>query len=123
VEVLANRLRPDERRGWQCDFRDRTEFGHDKAAVLRAARGGPPHRLHRRRVLRRGAPPPSPTRSSRRARLVAYCRRQGIACTPIASFDDVRRALEARLPDVLSGTRRGGCEPLPLKIDTLVQQN
>lgn len=37
VEVLANSLNPDPRTGWQCVFRDKTEFGHDKATALQAA--------------------------------------------------------------------------------------
>jgi len=97
VEVLANRLRPDERRGWQCDFRDRTEFGHDKAAVLRAARGEGRRTVFIGDGFSDEAPAAVADEVFAKGRLVAYCRRQGIACTPIASFDDVRRALEARL--------------------------
>jgi len=97
VEVRANRLRPDERRGWQCDFRDRTEFGHDKAAVLRAAHGEGRRTVFIGDGFSDEAPAAVADEIFAKGRLVAYCRRRGIACTAIASFDDVRRALEARL--------------------------
>ncbi len=31
IEIRANKLKPDEKKGWQCEFRDSGPFGHDKA--------------------------------------------------------------------------------------------
>jgi 2-hydroxy-3-keto-5-methylthiopentenyl-1-phosphate phosphatase len=97
VEIRANRLRPDERRGWQCDFRDRTEYGHDKAAALRAARAQGRRTVFIGDGFSDEAPAAVADEVFAKGRLVAYCRRRGIACTAIATFDDVRRALEPRL--------------------------
>jgi 2-hydroxy-3-keto-5-methylthiopentenyl-1-phosphate phosphatase len=97
VEIRANHLRFDERRGWQCDFRDRTEHGHDKAAAVRAARGQGRRTVFIGDGFSDEAPAAVADEVFAKGRLAAYCRRHGIACTPIASFDDVRRALEAQL--------------------------
>ena len=97
VDVRANRLRPDERRGWQCDFRDRTEYGHDKAAAVRAAQQQGWHTVFIGDGFSDEAPAAVADEVFAKARLVEHCRRRGIRCEAIRGFDDVRRSLEPRL--------------------------
>ncbi|HJQ82651.1 MAG TPA: HAD-IB family phosphatase [Candidatus Binatia bacterium] len=97
VEIVANRLEPDERTGWRCVFRDRSDTGHDKAAAVRAAQ-----RDGRRAVfigdgMSDRAPAGVADAVFAKAGLAAWCRERGIACREFRSFDDVRAALAAEL--------------------------
>jgi 2-hydroxy-3-keto-5-methylthiopentenyl-1-phosphate phosphatase len=98
VEVRANTLHPDERKGWQCVFRDGTAFGHDKAAAVRAAQ------VAGRRVVFIGdgisdhGPAEAADDVFAKHQLAVWCRGRGIPCHEFRSFADVQAALGARLP-------------------------
>ena len=97
VEVRANTLRPDEGKGWQCVFRDRSDFGHDKAAAVRAAQ-----RAGRRVVfIGDGVSDHGPAEAAdevfAKPDLAAWCRSRGLRCREFRTFADVQAALAARL--------------------------
>jgi HAD superfamily phosphoserine phosphatase-like hydrolase len=98
LDVRANRLAPGT---WRCVFRDDSPAGHDKRAALEAAaRGG-------RRTVYVGdglsdlepAAVADVVFARRRSSLAAHCRARGITCAGYDGFDDVLRALAARVRD------------------------
>jgi 2-hydroxy-3-keto-5-methylthiopentenyl-1-phosphate phosphatase len=97
LEVRANTLRPDPRKGWQCVFRDASVFGYDKREALHEAR----RRGHRSVFIGDGFSDRASAEVAdevlAKPGLAAYCREQGIRCEEIGGFDDVLRHLEARL--------------------------
>jgi 2,3-diketo-5-methylthio-1-phosphopentane phosphatase len=98
LDVRANTLVPDERKGWQCVFRDRSDIGHDKAAAVRAAQ-----RAGRRVVfIGDGVSDHGPAEAAdevfAKPDLAAWCRGRGIRCREFRTFADVQAALAARLP-------------------------
>lgn len=96
LDVRANSLAPGT---WECRFRDESAVGHDKrAAVDAAARAG------RRTVyVGDGLSDLEPACAAdlvfarRDGTLAAHCGARGIACVEYDDFDDVRRALAARV--------------------------
>jgi 2,3-diketo-5-methylthio-1-phosphopentane phosphatase len=97
LDIRANTLVPDERKGWQCVFRDRSEFGHDQAGVLREARQRGRHTVFIGDGLSDYAPAAVADEVFAKPGLARFCRGQGVPCEAIGSFDDVVRSLEARL--------------------------
>jgi len=96
LEVLANTLKPDEQKGWQCVFRDKTPDGHDKAAALRQARKRGEHTIfigdgH----SDRGAAEVADEVFAKHS-LAEYCRQREINCHEYQSFDDVLKQLQNR---------------------------
>lgn len=97
LTVLANRLQPDERTGWRCQFRDTSQFGHDKARVLQAARNrGEKVWFIGDGLSDRGSADVA-DRVFAKHGLTDYCREKRIPFHPFDSFDDVRRALVEHL--------------------------
>ncbi|MEP7342941.1 MAG: MtnX-like HAD-IB family phosphatase [Acidobacteriota bacterium] len=96
LEILANTLKPDEQRGWQCVFRDKTPEGHDKAAALRQARKRGEYTIfigdgHSDRAAAEVADEVFAKHS-----LAEYCRQRGINCHEYQTFDEVLKQLQGR---------------------------
>ena len=94
--ILANTLKPDEQRGWQCVFRDKTPDGHDKAAALREARKRGEHTIfigdgHSDRAAAEVADEVFAKHS-----LAEYCRQRGINYQEYETFEDVLKQLQDR---------------------------
>jgi 2,3-diketo-5-methylthio-1-phosphopentane phosphatase len=96
VEVLANRFRPGT---WECVFRDDTVFGHDKAAVVRAA-----HAAGRWTVFagdgssdREPAEVADEVFAKPGRPLAEHCRAQGIPFVAYDSLAEVLASLAARV--------------------------
>jgi 2,3-diketo-5-methylthio-1-phosphopentane phosphatase len=97
VQVLANRLHPDERTGWRCQFRDDSQYGHDKARAILAAK----KRGERTCFIGDGLSDRSSAdvadQTFAKHGLADYCRQRQIPFHPFESFDDVRRTLAQQL--------------------------
>jgi len=97
LEIRANTLTPDEHAGWQCTFRDESEFGHDKAEAVREARKQGRYTVFvGDGVSDHGAATVADDVFAKPA-LARWCRRHGIPCHQIRSFADVVASLDARL--------------------------
>lgn len=97
LEVRANRLVPDERKGWQCVFHDRSSFGHDKAEALREARRRGRYTVFIGDGISDRAPAEVSHEVFAKPDLARYCDARGIHCHEIAAFEDVTRSLAERL--------------------------
>ena len=93
VEVLANRLIPDERTGWRCEFRDSSEFGHDKARRIVTARKKGAKVCFIGDGLSDRSSAEVADQVFAKHGLADYCRERKIAFLPFETFDDVRRRL------------------------------
>jgi 2,3-diketo-5-methylthio-1-phosphopentane phosphatase len=89
LRILANTLRPDEKRGWQCDFRDNTPYGHDKAQALREARKKGEYVIFIGDGLSDCAAAESADEVFAKHSLAEYCRERGINCHEFESFNDI----------------------------------
>jgi 2,3-diketo-5-methylthio-1-phosphopentane phosphatase len=98
LDVRANTLVPDERKGWQCLFRDRSAFGHDKAEALREARRGGRYAIFVGDGISDRAPAEVADEVFAKPELARWCAARGIPCRTFASFGDVARDLAGRLP-------------------------
>ncbi len=106
VEVLANNLNPDEKTGWRCIFRDRTKFGHDKGAALRAARQRGEYIIFIGDGLSDRPGAEAADEVFAKHGLVLYCRERGINYREFDTFEDI-------LKQILSQPRQlweTGCE-------------
>lgn len=97
IMILANRLFPDERSGWQCDFRDNTKFGHDKSRVLLEARERGAYLSFIGDGLSDRASADIADEVFAKHSLVEYCVDRGINFRSFATFDDIRTDLKQRL--------------------------
>jgi 2,3-diketo-5-methylthio-1-phosphopentane phosphatase len=97
LDVRANTLVPDERKGWQCVFRDRSSFGHDKAAALRAARGAGRYVIFIGDGISDRAPAEVADEVYAKPPLARWCRARGIACREFTRFGDVACDVAERL--------------------------
>jgi 2,3-diketo-5-methylthio-1-phosphopentane phosphatase len=96
LEVRANTLVPDERKGWQCVFRDRSPFGHDKAAAVREARGRGRYTVFIGDGISDRAPAEVAHAVFAKPDLARYCAARSIRCRTFETFDDVARHLAER---------------------------
>jgi 2,3-diketo-5-methylthio-1-phosphopentane phosphatase len=97
IEVRANTLRPDEKFGWQCVFRDTTPFGHDKTRDLREAKQQGRYVVFIGDGLSDRAPAEVADEVFAKHDLADYCRGRGIRCHEYENFDYVRRQLRERV--------------------------
>jgi len=97
LEIRANTLQPDEQKGWQCVFRDKSPFGHDKAQTLREARRQGHYVVFIGDGLSDRPPAEVADEVFAKPDLAEYCRSRGIDCHEYRNFDEVRRQLQARL--------------------------
>ncbi len=96
LEILANSIRPDEERGWQCVFRDQSEFGHDKTAALQAARQQGCYTIFIGDGLSDRAPAELADEVFAKHGLAEYCKTRGIRCHEYQTFDEVLELLQAK---------------------------
>jgi 2-hydroxy-3-keto-5-methylthiopentenyl-1-phosphate phosphatase len=92
LDVLANRLAPGT---WTPVFRDGSPFGHDKAAVVRAARAGGAHTVYVGDGVSdvEAAAVADVAFARRGGSLVGHARREGFAVALFDTFADVQAAL------------------------------
>jgi 2,3-diketo-5-methylthio-1-phosphopentane phosphatase len=99
LEVRANTLVPDQRKGWQCVFRDRSPLGDDKAGALREARARGQYTVFVGDGMSDHAPAEVADAVFAKPDLARWCESRGIACRRFATFDDVAH----HLAELLSG--------------------
>lgn len=93
LEILANTLTPNGQTGWQCDFRDKTPDGHDKAVALRAAKRRGEYTIFIGDGFSdRGAADVADEVFAKHS-LAEYCRQQKIRYHEYETFDDVLKQL------------------------------
>jgi 2-hydroxy-3-keto-5-methylthiopentenyl-1-phosphate phosphatase len=97
LEIAANSIRPDTEKGWQCVFRDKSEYGHDKTAPLREAKKQGFYVLFIGDGLSDRAPAEVADEVFAKHDLAEYCRGRGINCHEYRAFDEVVRQLQERL--------------------------
>jgi 2-hydroxy-3-keto-5-methylthiopentenyl-1-phosphate phosphatase len=96
LEILANDLHPDEKTGWQCIFRDRTDSGHDKARALQAARKRGEYVIFIGDGLSDRAGAEAADEVFAKHSLAEYCRNRGINCHEFESFDEILKRLQEK---------------------------
>lgn len=97
LEILANTLNPDEEKGWQCVFRDKSGWGHDKALPIKAAQKRGEHTIFIGDGLSdRGAAEAADEVFAKHS-LVEHCRKTGIRFHEYQNFDDVLKQLQEKL--------------------------
>ena len=97
LEILANTLKPDEETGWQCVFRDKSGWGHDKAVAIKAAKKRGEHTIFIGDGLSdRGAAEAADEVFAKHS-LVEHCRKTGIQFHEYQTFDDVLKKLQQTL--------------------------
>lgn len=99
VEVLANRLQPDEQTGWRCEFRDNSQYGHDKSRAILAAKKRGERTCFIGDGLSDQASAEVADQVFAKHSLAEYCLERRIAFHRFESFDDVRRTLTEWLED------------------------
>jgi 2,3-diketo-5-methylthio-1-phosphopentane phosphatase len=95
IEVLANQLNPDEARGWQCEFRDESDWGHDKVRALRAARERGQYTIFIGDGLSDRAAAEAADEVFAKHSLATFCQEKQLAFHPFETFADVLKALQA----------------------------
>ncbi len=96
IEIIANDVRPDERDGWQCLFRDETPYGHDKSLALRAARERGEYAIFIGDGLSDLAAAEAADEVFAKHSLAEYCRNRGINCREYQTFDEILKDLQGR---------------------------
>lgn len=102
VEVLANNLNPDPETGWKCIFRDRTDYGHDKAKPLLAARKAGRHVVFIGDGLSDRSAAEVADEVFAKHSLIAYCREKKIPFREFENFSDIVEELRSRGDAALS---------------------
>lgn len=97
LKILANKLKPDETVGWQCEFRDKTEHGHDKAKVLKDARALGQYAVFIGDGFSDREPAKVADEVFAKHRLAEYCEENGIFCHEYDNFHDVVRIFRERI--------------------------
>ena len=96
LEILANTLKPSEEVGWQCVFRDTTDWGHDKSVAIRAAKKRGEYTIFIGDGLSdRGAAEAADEVFAKHS-LVEHCRQRKINFHEFQTFDDVLSQLQDR---------------------------
>lgn len=96
LEIIANEIRPDEKSGWKCIFRDDTPYGHDKAEALRAARKRGEFVIFIGDGLSDRAAAEAADEVFAKHSLAEYCRARGISCHEYESFSEILHELKGR---------------------------
>ena len=96
MEILANELQPNERTGWQCVFRDKSDDGHDKAQALRAARQRGQYTVFIGDGFSDRRAAEAADEVFAKHSLAEYCRARGIACHEYQTFAEVWAQLRGR---------------------------
>lgn len=96
VEILANNVRPNEEIGWQCEFRDTSAYGHDKARAIKAARGRGAYTIFIGDGLSDRAAADAADEVYAKHSLIQYCREKKIRFREFETFDEILRELQTR---------------------------
>ncbi|MBP6822229.1 MAG: HAD-IB family phosphatase [Acidobacteria bacterium] len=97
LEILANTLKPSEEVGWQCVFRDKTDWGHDKSVAIKAAKKRGEYAIFIGDGLSdRGAAEAADQVFAKHS-LVEHCRQRKINFHEYQTFDDVLKKLQQQL--------------------------
>jgi 2-hydroxy-3-keto-5-methylthiopentenyl-1-phosphate phosphatase len=96
LEILANNLRPNEEIGWQCEFRDGTDWGHDKARPLDEARRRGEYVIFIGDGVSDQAAAEAADEVFAKHALAEYCRERGINCHEYQSFNDILKWLQEK---------------------------
>jgi len=96
LEILANHIQPDEEVGWQCRFRDGTDWGHDKASHLKEARRRGEYVIFIGDGLSDHAAAETADEVFAKHSLAEYCRERRINCHEYQTFNEILRRLQER---------------------------
>ena len=96
LEILANHIQPNEEVGWQCRFRDGTDWGHDKARHLKEARRRGEYVIFIGDGLSDHAAAEAADEVFAKHSLAQYCRARGIECHEFQTFADILKQLRSR---------------------------
>lgn len=88
LEILASRIAPRDT-GWQCLFRDESDYGNDKAQAIQQARADGFHTLFIGDGLSDRASAEVADTVFAKRYLAEYCRARGIACHEFEMFADI----------------------------------
>ncbi len=95
LEILASRIQPLET-GWQCLFRDASDYGHDKTAAIQQARRDGLHTIFIGDGLSDRASAEVADEVFAKRYLAEYCRARNIACQEFQTFADVLHLVSSR---------------------------
>ena len=98
LEILANNIRPNEKIGWQCEFRDKSDYGHDKSLALKDAHKRGEYVIFIGDGLsdRAAAEEADEVFAKHEHSLVQYCRDRGIKFREFQTFDEILIELRMR---------------------------
>ncbi len=96
LEILANQIYPNEEIGWQCQFRDGTDWGHDKANPLREAQRRGEYVIFIGDGLSDQAAAEAADEVFAKHSLADYCRERRINCHEYQTFDEILKRLQER---------------------------
>jgi 2,3-diketo-5-methylthio-1-phosphopentane phosphatase len=96
LEILANDIHPNEEVGWQCQFRDRTDWGHDKASPLKEARRRGEYVIFIGDGLSDHAAAEAADEVFAKHALAEYCRERRINCHEYQTFNEILKRLQER---------------------------
>ena len=96
LEILANHIQPNEEVGWQCRFRDGTDWGHDKASHLKEARRRGEYVIFIGDGLSDHAAAEAADDVFAKHSLAEYCRERRINCHEYQTFNEILRRLQER---------------------------
>jgi 2,3-diketo-5-methylthio-1-phosphopentane phosphatase len=94
LEILANNVHPNEQIGWQCEFRDESDYGHDKAKAIEAARRRGEYAVFIGDGLSDRAAAAAADEVFAKHSLAPYCRERGIEFHEYQTFEDVLAELQ-----------------------------
>jgi 2-hydroxy-3-keto-5-methylthiopentenyl-1-phosphate phosphatase len=95
LEILASRIQPREA-GWQCLFRDASDYGHDKAAAIQQAQRDGFHTIFIGDGLSDRASAEVADEVFAKRYLAEYCRARNIACQEFQTFAEVLQLVRIR---------------------------
>jgi 2-hydroxy-3-keto-5-methylthiopentenyl-1-phosphate phosphatase len=96
LEIMANDIRPNEEIGWQCEFRDGTEWGHDKASHLKEAQRRDEYVIFIGDGLSDCAAAEAADEVFAKHALAEHCRKRGINCHEYQTFNEIFSRLQDR---------------------------
>ena len=96
LEILANHISPNEEIGWQCRFRDGTDWGHDKSSHLKEARRRGEYVIFIGDGLSDQAAAEAADEVFAKHALADYCRLRRINCHEYQSLNEILRRLQER---------------------------
>jgi 2,3-diketo-5-methylthio-1-phosphopentane phosphatase len=99
LKILASRIQPRDT-GWQCLFRDDSDYGHDKAAAIQQAQRDGFHTIFIGDGLSDRASADVADEVFAKRYLAEYCRANDIACQEFQTFAEVLQFVSSRKSEV-----------------------